>query len=187
VEEGEGADQDRWRRTFEAEQGRMWRSLYAHTGDDELAADAVSEAFAQGLRRGAAVREPTAWAWRSAFRIADGMLAEQRRGVRGRATGDELDSIAAKDTLPADVVALLDALSQLSSSDRRIVVLSLVGGLDAAEIGALVDARAGTVRVRLHRARARLQSSLAADTATLSPSRPAASPLMSPPQKGEAR
>lgn len=158
----------------------MWQTLIAHTGDGELAADAVAEAFAQGMRRGAAVREPAAWVWRSAFRIADGMLADKRRDQRREAAGDDLASIAATDTLPADVVALLDALSRLSDDDRRLVVLSLVGGLDATEIGALVGARAGTVRVRLHRARTRLRSSLATDGATC-PSPTSAGSLSAPP------
>lgn len=61
-----GIERDRWRQTFEAEQQRMWQTLLAHTRNPDIAADAVAEAFAQGLRRGVAVRDPAAWAWRSA-------------------------------------------------------------------------------------------------------------------------
>src|SRR5438477_9077221 len=61
------------------EQGqRMWRALYAYAGDPEVASDAVSEAFAQALRRGDAIREVDRWVWRSAFRIAAGEMKRRR-------------------------------------------------------------------------------------------------------------
>jgi len=44
------------------------------------------------------------------------------------------------------------------------VVLSLVGGWSAAEVGAIVDASPGAVRVRLHRARRRLRAALTEGT-----------------------
>lgn len=152
-------DDDRWRRTFEAEQARMWRTLLAHTRDPEVAADAVAEAFAQGLRRGDDVRDPAAWAWRAAFRIADGLLAERGAAPRG---GDASDPPAPG--VPEDAVDLIDALDRLPALDRRVVVLALVGGLGAAEVGALVDASPGAVRVRLHRARRALRTALADPT-----------------------
>jgi DNA-directed RNA polymerase specialized sigma24 family protein len=43
------------------------------------------------------------------------------------------------------------------------VVLSLVGGLPATEVGRVVGASAGAVRVRLHRARRALMATLAPD------------------------
>jgi RNA polymerase sigma-70 factor (ECF subfamily) len=65
--------------------------------------------------------------------------------------------------LPDDVTALLDALARLDDTDRRVVVLSLVGGFSATEVGHIIDASAGAVRVRLHRARKRLRVALGAD------------------------
>jgi hypothetical protein len=66
---------DRWRRTFEDEQARLWQALWAFGGDREIAAEAVAEAFAQGVRRGDAVVDPAAWVWKAAFRICAGLLA----------------------------------------------------------------------------------------------------------------
>jgi RNA polymerase sigma-70 factor (ECF subfamily) len=152
---------------FEAEHARLWRSVLAHTGDPEVASDAVAEAFAQAVRRGDAVRDPAAWLWRTVFRIAGGILAARDRhdgpahdgrAHDGRADGGE--SAASTDTLPDEVVVLLDALARLGEADRRVVVLSLVGGLSATEVGRAVDASPGAVRVRLHRARSRLRAAL---------------------------
>ena len=44
----------------------------------DIASEALSEAFAQLIARGAAVHDPASWVWRSAFRIARGEM--QRRG-----------------------------------------------------------------------------------------------------------
>jgi RNA polymerase sigma-70 factor, ECF subfamily len=149
---------DRLREVFEAEHARLWRSLLAHTRDAEIASDAVAEAFAQAVRRGDALRDPAAWVWRAAFRIASGQLAA-RRGRNEAAP----ECQASPDTLPDDVVALLDALARLDQTDRRVVVLSLVGGLSAFEVGRIIDASPGAVRVRLHRARRRLRVALGSD------------------------
>jgi RNA polymerase sigma-70 factor (ECF subfamily) len=157
---------DRWRALFEAEHARLWRSLLAHTGDPDVASDAAAEAFAQAVRRGEAVRDPAAWVWRAAFRIAAGQLAVRRRSGRGESP-DLL--VAAADTLPDDVVVLLDALGRLPEADRRVVVLSLVGGLPAAEVGRVVGATAGAVRVRLRRARRALMATLAPEPAREEP------------------
>lgn len=154
----DGDDDQRWRAVFEAEQARMFRTLLAHGGDAEVAADAVAEAFAQGLRRGDAVRDPAAWVWRTAFRVAAGLLAERRhRPPTGLGGPDPADPAA----VPDEVVALLDALGRLPETDRQVVVLGLVGGLSATEVGAVVGVSAGAVRVRLHRARRRLRDALA--------------------------
>jgi RNA polymerase sigma-70 factor, ECF subfamily len=118
------------------------------------------------VRRGEAVRDPAAWVWRAAFRIAAGQLAVRRRSGRGESP-DLL--VAAADTLPDDVVVLLDALGRLPEADRRVVVLSLVGGLPAAEVGRVVGATAGAVRVRLRRARRALMATLAPEPAREEP------------------
>jgi predicted RNA polymerase sigma factor len=47
----------------------IWRALLAYTGDSAVAEDALSEAFAQALGRGDALRDPARWIWRVAFRI----------------------------------------------------------------------------------------------------------------------
>ena len=55
---------------YRAEAPKLWRSLVLQTGSREVAADAVAEAFAQGIAGGDAVRKPGAWVWLAAFMIA---------------------------------------------------------------------------------------------------------------------
>ena len=62
------------------EQGvRIWRAVLLSSGSREIADDAVAEAFAQALRRGDELRDPAAWVWRVAFRVAAGELKERGR------------------------------------------------------------------------------------------------------------
>jgi uncharacterized protein len=58
--------------------------------------------------------------------------------------------------------AIHEALAGLSASEREAVLLHYVGGLTTPEIAVWAGERVGTVRVRLHRARRRLQVRLAA-------------------------
>ena len=66
-------------RAWRNDGARLWRSLVAFGGDPELASDAIAEAFAQALGRGAEVEAPDRWIWRAAFRIAVRELKERRR------------------------------------------------------------------------------------------------------------
>lgn len=60
---------------------RLWRAAFAFTHDRGITDDAVAEAFAQCIRRGGAVRDPTAWVWKATFRIAASALKERGRWV----------------------------------------------------------------------------------------------------------
>src|SRR5262245_44843658 len=99
-------DRDRVEAVYRSVHRRLWRALVAYTGDAELASDAAAEAFAQVLRRGDAVDDVGAWVWRSAFRIASGLLALRLDGDAAR--GAEVGA-----TVPASVTDFLDLLREL--------------------------------------------------------------------------
>jgi RNA polymerase sigma factor (sigma-70 family) len=132
---------------------RLWRALLAFTGDAELASDAEAEAFAQVLRRGDAVDDVAAWVWRSAFRIASGLLAARSLS---RDLGAVDDSMPATDS----VAEFLGLLADLSPQQRACVSLRYVGEYTATEIGELLGTSAGTVRVQLSRAHSALRGSI---------------------------
>jgi RNA polymerase sigma-70 factor (ECF subfamily) len=86
-------------------------------------------------------------------------LAARRRDTRRRETA--LD--AAVDAPDADRmpdVAMRDALARLPEPLRDVFVLKVIEGYSHAEIGALLDIRAGTSEVRLFRAIRRLRDLL---------------------------
>ena len=144
--------QERVEAVYRAVHARLWRSLLAFTGDAELASDAESEAFAQVLRRGDAVDDVEAWVWRSAFRIASGLLAA--RSIPPRSVRDcSMPSIGS-------VSEFLGLLADLSPQQRACVALRYVGDYTSPEIGELLGTSASTVRVQLNRAHAALRASI---------------------------
>ncbi len=58
----------------------LWRAVYAYAGGRrEVADDAVAEAFARAMARDAEVRDPLAYLFRIAFRVASAELARRMR------------------------------------------------------------------------------------------------------------
>jgi RNA polymerase sigma factor (sigma-70 family) len=133
---------------YRSDHESLWRSLVAYTGDPDLAGEAEAEAFTQLLARGTAVVHPRAWIWRSAFRIAAGLMAE-----RGTGGPPMVDSAQADGSL----VEFLSLLGTLSEQQRAAVVLRYAGGFKPTEIAELLDTSPGTIRVQLHRAHAHLR------------------------------
>jgi RNA polymerase sigma-70 factor, ECF subfamily len=136
------------------EQGdRMWRAVLAFASDPDVASDAVAEAFAQALRRGDAVRDPERWVWRTAFRIAGGMLKERRR------IGPEQD-VGLSYEMDPPARELIDALRGLSPRQRTAVVLHHAAGYPVREVAAILGSTPAAVKVHLKRGRDRLRKSL---------------------------
>ena len=144
-------ERDRVEVAYRAVHARLWRALLAFTGDAELASDAEAEAFAQVLRRGEAVDDVQAWVWRSAFRIASGLLASK---------STNLGVVDGSVSPTQSITEFLDLLGGLSQQQRACVALRYVGEYTSVEIGELLGTSAGTIRVQLNRAHTALRSLL---------------------------
>jgi DNA-directed RNA polymerase specialized sigma24 family protein len=118
---------------YRTQADRLWRALVLHTADRERAADAVSEAFAQALRRGEAIRDPVHWVWKTAFLIADRLAAEDRstRGV----------PIFTDDEAATELLDLIRALRHLTPHQRASIVLHYYGGYSLREVHRLHPSR----------------------------------------------
>jgi RNA polymerase sigma factor (sigma-70 family) len=142
------------------EQGaKLWRSLVAFTGDRELASDAMAEAFAQALGRGAAVREHDRWIWRASFRIAAGELKERAIAVSGIVPREDAAD------MPEPVADLVRALATLSPNQRAAVILRVYADLPTREVARVLGCTQATVRVHLAQAKRRLRPLLEDDDA----------------------
>ena len=137
---------------YEEQSARLWRAVFACSGSREIASDAVAEAFAQCLRRGDAIRDPRAWIWRSAFRIAAGEL--KRRGTQ---THDLPEGSYEMPEGPADLLAMLDALSP---TQRAALILRHYVGEPTDRIAHILGMNRATVRVHLSRGRRRLAAAM---------------------------
>ena len=145
--------QDRVETAYRAVHPRLWRALLSYTGDAELASDAEAEAFAQALRRGDAIDDVATWVWRSAFRIASGLLANRSSSSAPDAADDASPS-------SGSLAEFLGLLADLSPQQRACVALRYVGEFTPSEIGEVLGTSAGTVRVQLNRAHAALRETI---------------------------
>lgn len=150
------------RGVYDEDHARLWRSVLAWSGSADVTDEAVAEAFAQLLRRGDAVRDPKAWVWRAAFKLAAGDLQRRRARSTDRSLGDgDRDQlVAATDRLPDEAVDLLRALALLTEQQRRCIALVDVAGHTAPSAAEILDTSAATVRVQLMRARRKLRTTL---------------------------
>ena len=73
---------------------RLWWALLGYTGDPEIASDATAEAFARALGAADKIRDPAAWIWRVAFRVATAHLREARRSYLDPKASSEMDQQA---------------------------------------------------------------------------------------------
>jgi RNA polymerase sigma-70 factor, ECF subfamily len=138
---------------YRADAERLWRAIYAYAGDAEIASDAVAEAFAQVLHRGASVRDPAAWTWRTAFRICAGALkARGSADPESNPPGEHIDRYGDPD--------LLAALRQLPDAQRAAVILFYYADMPVRDIAARLGTNGLAVRANLSRGRVRLRQLL---------------------------
>jgi RNA polymerase sigma-70 factor, ECF subfamily len=144
------ASLDRFEAAYREDGPRLWRALVVFTADRELASDALAEAFAQALAGGDRVRDPVAWTWRVAFRIAAGALKERR----------SIDDLAVPDhpyDVPEPLWDVFDALAKLSPNQRLAVVLHDYADRPTDEVAAILGTSRATVHVHLSQGRRRLR------------------------------
>jgi RNA polymerase sigma-70 factor (ECF subfamily) len=133
---------------------RLWWALLAYTGDRELASDAAAEAFARAIGAAGTIRDPAAWVWRVAFRVATASLRAPRPADREPEGSYELDEGA------LDVIR---ALQRLPDRQRAVFVLFYLDDQPTARIAELLGMAPATVSVHLHRARRKLRDLLGDD------------------------
>lgn len=138
---------------YRADSERLWRALYAFSADAEISSDALAEAYAQVIRRGAAVRDLQAWTWRAAFRLAAGSLKAKRQAIV-TSTGDREHTDRYADP---DLVA---ALARLAPGQRAAVVLFYYADLPVSDIARRLGTNSIAVRANLSRGRRRLRDLL---------------------------
>ena len=154
------------------------RYLHARIGEAALAEDLAAETFVRAFAararfddRGHGVR---AWL----FTIATNLLRDELRAQERRKRSSGLvpgSASAAAPALPTDP-ALAALLRRLPREQLEVLLLHAWADLGYEEIAAVLEIRVGTVRSRLHRARARLQRALP----NHDPARPVALPERSP-------
>ncbi|MEZ5098026.1 MAG: RNA polymerase sigma factor SigE [Nocardioides sp.] len=159
-----------WEEIVERHSDRVFRLAYRLTGNRPDAEDLTQEVFVRVFRSLDSYTPGTFEGW--LHRITTNVFLDQarrRRRIRFDALSDERasrlssaapspDAAYADQTFDDDVER---ALAALPPGFRVAVVLCDVEGLSYEEIAAIMDAKLGTVRSRIHRGRAMLRDALA--------------------------
>ena len=136
-------------------------------------ADVVGETFLAALGAAARFRDDDGDAIPWLFGIARRVLAHQRRSFARRQRlvhrlgqlpsldADEAEAVEAAIDASRLAPRLAAAMATLRDKDRELLRLVSGDGLSAAQAGAVLGMNANTARIRLSRARARLQGLLA--------------------------
>jgi RNA polymerase sigma-70 factor (ECF subfamily) len=170
---GERGALDELIRATYADVYRLARRMLA---DPDEAADATQEVFIRVMRSVVGFRGDAAfgtWLHRVTVNVC---LTSLRKRSKARETGvvagrtpfampDDATSIAGNDALPDDRAATADlarrseaALATLPEEARAVVVLRDIEGLSTKEVADLLGVTENVVKVRLHRAHARLRT-----------------------------
>jgi RNA polymerase sigma factor (sigma-70 family) len=156
------------------------RYLHARVGDTALAEDLAAETFVRAFAARTRFRDQGHGVRAWLFQIATNLLRDElrARGRRSRTAParDSPNASAAPPELPADP-ALGALLRELPREQLEVLLLHAWADLGYQEIATVLDIRVGTVRSRLHRARAHLQRTLPA----IDPARATALPGRSTP------
>jgi RNA polymerase sigma-70 factor (ECF subfamily) len=133
---------------------QLWRAIYGFAGGRrDVADDAVAEAFARAIERSSTIRDPLAWIYRTAFRIASHELRRERQPLPS--APDPVPGLE-----PGEMHDVFRALGTLSPNQRASVLLHDSEGFTSVEIGRMLGISAATARVHVFRARRRLRDLL---------------------------
>jgi RNA polymerase sigma-70 factor (ECF subfamily) len=150
-------ERERVETAYRAQADKMWRALFGYTGDQDVARDALAEAFARALQGGPAIRDLSAWLWRVAFRLAS---AELKRGGQVRPALEP-----SRYEMPEPLPELMGALKHLSPNQRLALMLHDYADRPTDEVAQTMGCSRATVLVHLSKGRRRLRTLLEEDHA----------------------
>jgi RNA polymerase sigma factor (sigma-70 family) len=159
-----------WDQIVREHSARVYRLAYRLTGDKQDAEDLTQETFLRVFRSLSSYTPGTFEGW--LHRITTNLFLDQvrrKKRIRFEAMGEDSSRVESPDersrpergfehaNLDHDIQAALDALRP---EYRAAVVLCDIEGLSYEEIAVTLGIKIGTVRSRIHRARAQLRDAL---------------------------
>ncbi|MCE1179078.1 MAG: RNA polymerase sigma factor SigM [Micrococcales bacterium] len=155
-------DPDAFGEVFRRHRDRMWALALRTTGDRELAADAVQDAFISAFRRADSYRGDaalTTWL----HRIVVNACLDRLRRLKPVSPLPDREIAEPTDRHDQALTRLVvqDALAQLPEPQRLALVLVDMEGRSVAEAAEILEVAEGTVKSRCSRGRAALAQLLA--------------------------
>jgi RNA polymerase sigma-70 factor (ECF subfamily) len=141
-------------RLIDEHERAIYNFLLALVRDADVALDCAQDTFIrayENLRKGRPVNAP--WLYKVARNRA---MDEFRRNKRVQPDTESLDLVPVHEPTEHNL-AVREAFSRLSASDREVLYLFDIAGFKTDEIGAMLGVRGTAIRQRLSRARERFR------------------------------
>jgi RNA polymerase sigma-70 factor (ECF subfamily) len=148
------AFEELFERQFDSIYGFLARRVGPELGRD-LASETFTRAFAARKRYDPARGEARAWLFGIASNLVRRHYRDEERRLRALARLD-----VRREETPPEEPRLADALATLSREERDPLLLFAWADLAYEEIATVLEVPVGTVRSRLHRARAHVRAAL---------------------------
>lgn len=142
---------------------RLVGALTHHCGDRDLAEELAQEALARAFHGWDEVRtmgSPMGWCYRVGVNLSASWFRRRQAERRARARSHPADGGVHRDPDSADAVAVREALSSLTDTQRQAVICRWFLDLSVAETAAVMDSTSPAIRTLTHRAVARLRETL---------------------------
>lgn len=160
-----------FRRLYEQHRTAVHGYFVGRTADRWLAADLMQEVFVRVWQRlpelvGKSADRQRAWI----FTVARNLAIDSRRHERTRSSAERALQGEPVPAAPPAATAVIDAeratvvaeaIKKLPEQQRTVLAMATAGDLTSADIGAVLQIPAGTVRYRLSEARRSLAAALA--------------------------
>jgi RNA polymerase sigma factor (sigma-70 family) len=162
-QDGQRPGGDRFSEWYRTEYSSAVTTVRLAIGDDRLAEEAVSEAFARALASWPSVMEmasPNGWLYRVALNQARSWLRRRRRERRHL---DTLPPTVHSPPAPDPDDRLWRAVKGLPPRARTAIALRYIADLQEKDVAAAMGVTRGAVATTLHRARAQLAKELSAE------------------------
>ncbi len=154
-----------FRKFYDEAADGVFRALALALNDADLAQEATNEAMIRVFQKWRRVRQydsPAGWAYRVGLNWARGQLRKTKRELltdQPRLAGTKLSTVESIGEI-APQTDLRRALAELGLDARSVVVLRYLLGWSTAETAAALGVAEGTVKSRLSRALADLETAL---------------------------
>ncbi len=165
IRDAVGGDANAFGELYSMYASELYRFAYYYLGSAASAQDAVQEACLAAFGSISSLREPEkfkSWFFTILANTCKRLLRAGRE-QNGVISIEELSCDPPARDADSDLslsVQLTDALLRIAEEERSIVLLSVIGGYNSAEISKLLVLPRGTVRSKLSRALAKLREEL---------------------------
>ncbi|HET6293357.1 MAG TPA: RNA polymerase sigma factor [Kribbella sp.] len=172
-----GRDPDAFEVFYREHIEKVQRFVARRVADPHLAADLTAEVFLAAIDSADSYRSgrgtPTGWLYGVAHNVVSAerrrkareLRANQRISGRRLLTADDVTRLEERIDAEAWARDLLPAMDELPPGERAVLELVALDGLSPQDAARALGIRPATARVRLHRARTRLQTRLQPDLA----------------------